>query len=530
MQKILPPLCPHTPLERLRALPPTTLLLLLAFLIGWAVRLWELGATPYGLNLDEASLGYDAYADMAYGMDRNGDHLAVYAKSWGSGQNMGYNYLVRSFFAMFGVSTLSLRLPMCLLGCAALPACYCFVQRCANTRIALTATFLLAICPWHIMLSRWALEANLLVPLLLFAALCFAKALERPGWLPVATALCALCLYAYSASLVFMLVFLPLVLFLFLIRRQVSLRWLLLGIGTFFLVAAPYIAFMVVNLFDLPSTTFLGLSLPRLTAMRYGDTMPLLSGAPFWATLWGNIGKLAALLCCMNDGLIANAIPGIGALYVFLLPAIGIGLGVLCGKRAKTPSRLLLTAWLLACLVQALTIDININRLNTLFLPLVVLSAYGLVWLWGKAKALRPISIAALALAFCCFCGIYFGSYNQSCQWMFYGGLDEALDYAFEETQGQIYCTDSMGAPFIVALFSTGSDPKEFIATVDYADTAAAFRHVYSYGRLKNGLPDAATDDADAAYILDADKDLPGLTAIATSSKTFGNYTVYLTD
>ena len=43
-------------------------LLLLA--LGFAVRLAALGSLPAGLNQDEASAGYDAWAILNYGIDR----------------------------------------------------------------------------------------------------------------------------------------------------------------------------------------------------------------------------------------------------------------------------------------------------------------------------------------------------------------------------------------------------------------------------------------------------------------------------
>ena len=42
------------------------------FLLGSLLRLIGLDVLPAGLNQDEASAGYDAYAILTHGMDRNG--------------------------------------------------------------------------------------------------------------------------------------------------------------------------------------------------------------------------------------------------------------------------------------------------------------------------------------------------------------------------------------------------------------------------------------------------------------------------
>lgn len=53
------------------------------FVIGILVRSAFFWIYPLGLNQDEASVTYDAYADLEYGFDRNGDHNPVYSVAWG---------------------------------------------------------------------------------------------------------------------------------------------------------------------------------------------------------------------------------------------------------------------------------------------------------------------------------------------------------------------------------------------------------------------------------------------------------------
>ena len=46
-------------------------------IIGSLVRLVALGSVPNGLNVDEASSGYDAWSIMRYGIDRGGKSYPV---------------------------------------------------------------------------------------------------------------------------------------------------------------------------------------------------------------------------------------------------------------------------------------------------------------------------------------------------------------------------------------------------------------------------------------------------------------------
>src|SRR5919202_426981 len=77
--------------------------------VGAAVRLYRFGSFPPPLNQDEASTGYDAFAVMHYGIDRNGFHLPVWFVSWGSGQAALPGYLVVPFYLLFGYSVSAVR-------------------------------------------------------------------------------------------------------------------------------------------------------------------------------------------------------------------------------------------------------------------------------------------------------------------------------------------------------------------------------------------------------------------------------------
>ncbi|MBR4151027.1 MAG: glycosyltransferase family 39 protein, partial [Firmicutes bacterium] len=130
--------------------------------LGVLLRLAFLGALPYGLNQDEASAGYEAWALLTAGVDRCGKSWPVLFISWGSGQNVLMSYLAMPFIALFGLSEWTLRLPNAISGCLTLFVFWRLAYRCGGRRFGLLALFLLTVNPWHIMMSRWALESNLL--------------------------------------------------------------------------------------------------------------------------------------------------------------------------------------------------------------------------------------------------------------------------------------------------------------------------------------------------------------------------------
>ena len=138
-------------------------------ILGCAVRLLFPEALPLGLNQDEASSGYDAWALLRTGMDRNGNSWPVLFVSWGRGQNVLMSYLSMPFIALLGLRPLSVRLPNALAGCLSLAVMWRLARRARGERFGLCVLFLLAVNPWHIMSSRWALESNLLPALILGA-------------------------------------------------------------------------------------------------------------------------------------------------------------------------------------------------------------------------------------------------------------------------------------------------------------------------------------------------------------------------
>ena len=94
------------------------------FVIGFLVRIIAIDSVPNGLNVDEASIGYEAYSILNYGIDRNGKSIPVFLEAWGSGQNALYAYIIMPFVKILGLSAFSVRLPMAIISCISLIVIY----------------------------------------------------------------------------------------------------------------------------------------------------------------------------------------------------------------------------------------------------------------------------------------------------------------------------------------------------------------------------------------------------------------------
>jgi 4-amino-4-deoxy-L-arabinose transferase-like glycosyltransferase len=192
-------------------------LLFAIFTLGLALRILFLSAHPSGFTPDEASFGYDAYSILKTSKDQWGSALPLTLKSFGDGKMPLYSYLAIPSISILGLSVFSTRLPNAIFGSLAILVCYFLVLKLfpknQNKRsIALLSSFLLAISPWHIPLSRGAFEANLTTLLLPLGILFFFKGLKKPTLLILSAFFFGLNLFSYhSARLVTPLVALFLV-------------------------------------------------------------------------------------------------------------------------------------------------------------------------------------------------------------------------------------------------------------------------------------------------------------------------------
>ena len=143
-------------------------ILLLAFLL----RFVSVTKFPVGFNADEASFGYDAYSILHTARDQWGNLFPIIFKSFGDYKSPVYGYLTIPSVAIFGLNVFATRLPNIIVGTLAVLAIYLLVNEIVKHAkwldrymaewLGLVAAFLLAVNPWSVMLSRGAVEANLI--------------------------------------------------------------------------------------------------------------------------------------------------------------------------------------------------------------------------------------------------------------------------------------------------------------------------------------------------------------------------------
>ena len=444
--------------------------------LGFALRLAALGALPFGLNQDEASAGYEAYALLTSGIDRCGKSWPVLFISWGSGQNVLMSYLAMPFIALFGLSEWSLRLPNAISGCLTLFVFWRLARRADGPGFGLLALFLLVINPWHIMMSRWALESNLLPFFLLTGIWCTALAHDRPWTLVAAGACFGLALYAYGTAFFFLPLYL--ICAVLWLRRSLRPAPFLTALALFALLALPIALCQLRDALGLPEIRILGLTLSRLTEGRQAATSVFGGGG--MAQAGANFRAFLDILRRGGDGLVWNALPfwSGGIFYFFGLPTalLGIVRSVLARKdrQGEAPLRFAL----LSCLLCAFLIRVNINRINMIWLPLVYFSAVGCDWLLRLLRRWAVVPLAGMLVCFILFFSAYTGTLGGDGNMNFFPGLGGAIRAAEITGAETVYITNVVNQPYIFALFYTETPPETFGESVVYRNPDGAFRQV----------------------------------------------------
>lgn len=200
------------------------LILFLIVFLGTALRLSFLDRFPIGFTPDEAAQGYTAYSILKTGKDEWGVSFPLSPRSFGDYKPPLYTYLTIPSVAIFGLNEFSTRLPAAIFGSLAILVMFFFTKKMFEKQkrsedMALLASLLLAVSPWHIQLSRGAFEASLLVFFIPLGIWAFLKAIDNKSkWLAITAALSfSLSVFTYHSAKFFVFLLIPM---LFIYKRR----------------------------------------------------------------------------------------------------------------------------------------------------------------------------------------------------------------------------------------------------------------------------------------------------------------------
>lgn len=475
----------------------------LIFLAGFLLRLVCLGQIPAGIHQDEAYSGYEAYCLLQTGADSHGYVNPVYFISWGHGMNALYAYLTIPFIEVGGLNVITIRLPQAIIGCLTLPLFYGFLKKIHGRKLALIGLCLLAFNPWHLMLSRWGLEANL-VPFFLLLGLYFLmRALQEKEcyYIPAFVAF-GLTLYCYAIMWLVVPILLVLLLIYAIYYRKVRFSpYLILGVCLMGIIGMPLFLFYLVNNGYLPEIRLPWLSIPQMDSIRESEVS--------LAHVKENLKYLLHVLIFQRDDMPHNTTP-VGIYYYCSIPFLLLGgIKAVCRfvkniiKRNYEGSDVLVLWAVTAGMVGCMISKVNVNRINCIHLPMIYFTAYGIVltirWLrkrgtevsrWPGRVGMTGI-IAIYLMSF----GLFGYHYVTERPTDFYYGYEDALSYAESRTDGKI---GTVMIRYPLVLMHASMLPQEYLPQMDGAKN---FDTVGQFGRYVME-PSAEDMEQDMVYVV----------------------------
>ena len=440
-----------------------------ALLVALFLRLYQWPNIPAGAQCDETMSGVDAYALALYGTDRFGTSYPAMLWGWGYGQQSAFlGYFSSLFLRFMEPSLVALRLPALVLALASLLVLWDFARRIAGKNFALIALFFGAVCPWHIMLSRWSIDANLFSILLLFSCDALAAGLQKKPLLYLSMALFGLTMYTYGIAMYSVPPLLCLLAGYLLLRGKIRPLQLAACVGVYLVVAGPILMTMAINAFGLETMHWGPITLQYFSESVRKSDIVFFSDEPFFVRIYGDFVQYLGNTL-LQQGYAENfSIKGYHTLYTFSGPMMLLG-GVLLWRRRRTgmlQSRELTAdglsvtnGYLLLCLMMSMffaglcTIGGHVWRINGSYFPLILLLCYALYFICRRVK------LFALPIA------LMYGVAAVGCGIMLFS--EETLNYGntyttrYGETRAVMYAKD---LPFEHMYVRVGDDEDEVTA------------------------------------------------------------------
>jgi hypothetical protein len=424
-----------------------------------------------GLNQDEAVNGYDAYALSKTLVDHHGNFLPPLLQSFQDWGSTFLTYFTIPFVQVLGLSVGSIRLAVVILGVGSIGLFYIFLRQIAFSEgLALLGAFLLAIQPWHITLTRWALPPSAVPFTLLLFLVTFLWAIKlaqnKKAWvflLPAVTA--GMLTYTYQTERLFAPLFVFVIAIIFLRKRLVNFFILLISYA---IVVSPIYLLILSN--------------PKVNASFNGLSI-LWRPNPLMAFMNGYIGFFLPYFHFQaGDPNIMHHVPGIGSSYDFLSLFFYLGI-ILCVlgafnkfkiKNIQKSTYYLILAWTFLFPVPAsLTFYPTVLRVIH-GMPLVVLFfilAFAFIKQFVDKKVslllYAVIIIIGLVEAFS-FMNFYLYTYPSVSIKEYQYGVEDYTRYLLDHEADfdKVIIDTSINQPYIYYLFYSRFDPTK----LNYAD------------------------------------------------------------
>lgn len=186
----------------------SNLLLILVFFLAFLLRFSFIGRYPITLYGDEQAFGWNAYNILKTGSDEYGNFLPLQFRSFDDYKAPIPVYLLVPFIKAWGLNSFTIRLPVVIASTLTCLVVFYLMKLFFNSKISLIITFLLAVSPWHVHLSRGFFEATLALLWFILGVYFFLKSYGRYKFLILSMIFFSLALYSYFTPRILVPIFL----------------------------------------------------------------------------------------------------------------------------------------------------------------------------------------------------------------------------------------------------------------------------------------------------------------------------------
>ena len=365
-------------------------------------------------------------------------------------------YLMALCIKLFDFSVNSIKLPSLIISLTSLYVMYRFMNKvCSNKVIAVIILALLAINPWDIVQTQWALDCNLFPHVFLIAVYLLYIEIEekKDGYLFCSMLIFALTLYTYGVALYLVPIFLFICAIWLLIKKKMNVKRLLVCILIFIIFSIPIFLMVIVNLFKLQNIQIGNITVQNYSYVSRTRDMLIFSN-DFFRCLVNNVRILFKVVYTQKDGLVWNSFEGSGTLYLFSLPISLFGIIKLVYRKEKCNSedneynqfgKVLLILWLIISLLCGILINaVNINRINIIWYILIIFNGIGIYEIISSVSSYKKeVAIFFICIYMLSFLGYLYFLYdkgidqiNNSETWS--RGLVDAINYCDKQHYNKV--------------------------------------------------------------------------------------------
>lgn len=493
--------------------------LLIVLVIGLALllRVHQLGSFPATLYGDEQAFAWNAYNILLTGEDEYGTPYPLQFRSFNDYKAPIPVYILVPFIKVLGLNAFAIRLPIAIAGVLTVLITYYLSKLFFNNKNSLIISFLMAVSPWHVHLSRGFFEATLALLWFILGAYFYVKSNGELKSIFIGVLFFTFSLYTYFTPRIlvpFFLIFLILYIKYILHSPKNILRNIFISIFFLSIISLPLIKLTIFDKgfsrFNRLTETNSKIVSDTVNRERYASGLPnnwriaLHNKMTVWYRLIKNnyFEHLSVNFWYLyGDNSLRYFTGNMGMFYLLELPFFIIGLYTLW--KEKKAVAILFIGWILIAPIPASIVgrSFAVRSLGMLPAPFIFVG-YGLNRSLSLFKRMKYVGIFAviIGIGYTIFLGTllirYYLEYPVYAATWWGWENKAALDYAkkWESDYERIFISDFYtGAPLAFAVYNA-YDPRGFRKAINNPITIADDRHLIKLGKYYFGSLDIDND------------------------------------